>query len=75
MNKGNECRVPWFGFEAIVVNGWPVDLVQISDGKLLYEPLGINAERKPAEVPNGKWWTGKDGLMAWRYEAPFDMEW
>ena len=59
-----------------MVNGWPIDLVKFVDGRLLYNPLGINAERVPIEdVAEDKVFEGKDGLLAWRDEAPFDMEW
>jgi hypothetical protein len=59
----------------MVVNGWPIDLVRIIDGRLMYNPLGINAERIPMEDVKEKLFAGKDGLLAWRDEAPFDMEW
>jgi hypothetical protein len=59
-----------------VVNGWPIDLVRIFDGRLMYNPLLINAERIPMEdTAQETLFDGKDGLMAWRDEAPFDMEW
>lgn len=58
-----------------MVNGWPIDLVRIFDGRLLYNPLGINAERIPMDDTITGKFEGKDGLMAWRDEAPFDMEW
>jgi hypothetical protein len=58
-----------------VVNGWPIDLVRIINGTLLYNPLGINAERVPMEDGENKVSEGKDGLLSWRNEAPLDMQW
>jgi hypothetical protein len=76
ISKDKGCEGVWGGFEVVVVNGWPIDLVRIVDGRLLYNPLGINAERIP--VKDGidkKCFEGKDELRAWRDEAPFDIEW
>jgi hypothetical protein len=70
------CEGTWFGFEGVVVNGWPVDMIRISENKLVYEPLGVSAERKPMKDECSRsWWQGRDGLLAWRDEAPLDMEW
>jgi hypothetical protein len=70
------CQATWFGFETVVVNGWPVDMIRISENKLVYEPLGLIAERKPMKDESSRfWWQGRDGLLAWRDEAPFDMDW
>ena len=59
----------------MVVNGWPLDLVRIIDGRLMNNAFGINAERIPMEDVQEKLFEGNDGLLAWRDEAPFDMEW
>ena len=65
------CDATWFGFEGAVVNGWPVDLIKISGERLLYEPLRIDAMRNPEENVFKR---RNSGWMAWRDEAPFDME-
>jgi hypothetical protein len=76
VSKAAGCQRVWFKFELNVVNGWPIDLVRIFDGRFLYNPLGINAERMPMDnVVRGQSFEGSDGLHAWRLEAPFDMEW
>lgn len=59
----------------MVVNGWPIDLVRIVNETILYNPLGVNAKRAPVENLLGKYFDWKDGLVAWRHEAPSDMEW
>jgi len=41
------CEKAWFGFEPRVVNGWPIDLVRIGDNRIVYEPLGVDAKRRP----------------------------
>jgi hypothetical protein len=56
----------------VVVDGWPIDLVRIVNETILYAPLHISAKRTPVENLRGE---GLDGLLAWRDEAPFDMEW
>ena len=74
--KGKGCKGSWMGFEKQVIDGWPIDLVRIEDGRFVYKPLGIMAERIPLKVEEGKrFWEGIDGLRAWRNEAPPDMEW
>jgi hypothetical protein len=68
------CDRTWGGFEEAVVNGWPVDLIKISGEHFVYEPLGIDAKRialKAGRASQGV----RNGLLAWRDEAPFDMEW
>ena len=58
------------------MNGWPIDMVRISNDEAVYEPLGIRAKRLPIKDESRKrYWEGRDGLNAWRDEAPFDMEW
>jgi len=42
---------------------------------ILYNPLGVNAKRAPVENMKQKLFDGEDGLLAWRHEAPFDMDW
>ena len=44
-HEEKRCDQTWFSFEPYVVNGWPMDLVRIFDGRLMHNPLGINAER------------------------------
>jgi len=72
------CDKIWGGFEPMVVNGWPIDLIRIEAGKVIYRPLGIEAKKVPPgddDFTKGRTVGGKDGLFAWRDEAPFDMEW
>ena len=74
--KRRGCESTWFGFEPAVVNGWPIDMVKVQNETFVYEPLGISAVRKPLKVvERHRFWEGLDGLLAWRHEAPFDMEW
>jgi hypothetical protein len=76
MEKGKGCQGTWMGFEKQVVDGWPIDLVRIEGGRVVYKPLGINAERIPMkDEGKTRFWYGMDGLQAWRDEAPWDMEW
>lgn len=75
MAKNSGCEGVWFRFEPMVVNGWPIDLIRIIDGRLMYNPLGINAERIPMEDIEEKLFEGKDGVLAWRDEAPFNIQW
>jgi hypothetical protein len=56
----------------VVVDGWPIDLVRIVNETILYAPLHVSAKRTPVENLRRE---GLDGLLAWRDEAPFDMEW
>lgn len=64
------------GFEKQVVDGWPIDLIRIQDAEVVYEPLGLKAKRIPMkDEGRTRFWEGKDGLRAWRIEAPWDMEW
>jgi hypothetical protein len=75
-SKETGCETTWFGFEQVVVNGWPIDLVRIYNDRFVYKPLGIDAKRIPLkDASEGKLWEGRDGLLAWRDEAPFDIEW
>jgi hypothetical protein len=76
LKKGKGCQSTWMGFEKQVVDGWPIDLVRIEDGRIVYRPLGVNAERIPMkDERKSRFWEGMDGLRAWRDEAPWDMEW
>jgi hypothetical protein len=61
------CEKAWFGFERRVVKGWPIDLVKIGGDRIVYEPLGVDAKRRPLKDELA---AGKDGLLAWRVEAP-----
>jgi hypothetical protein len=63
------------GFEKQVVDGWPIDLIKIQDGEVVYKPLGLKAKRIPMKDEGKRFWNGRDGLRAWRVEAPWDMEW
>jgi hypothetical protein len=49
LGKETGCDTNWFGFEPAVVNGWPIDLIRVSDDRLVYRPLGIDAKRVPME--------------------------
>ena len=58
------------------MKGWPIDLVRIKDDRIVYDPLGVDAKRIPLkDQEEGSRFNGKDGLLAWRDEAPFDMSW
>jgi len=56
-----DCESVWFGFEPFVINGWPMDLIKLMDGKLIYEPLGIDAKRVPID-PKCRKMKGKERL-------------
>jgi len=74
--EGELCDQTWSRFERVVVNGWPVDMIRIEDEMLVYEPLGIKAKKMPWEWHEKKRFrSGKDGVVAWTDQAPFDMEW
>ena len=60
------CEKAWFGFERRVVKGWPIDLVRIGDDRIVYEPLGVDAKRRPLKDELA---AGKGGLLAWNVEA------
>jgi hypothetical protein len=50
LGKETGCGTNWFGFnEPADVNGWPIDLIRISDDRLVYRPLAIDAKRVPME--------------------------
>jgi hypothetical protein len=67
------CNNAWERFEPAVIKGWPIDLIKISGERFVYPPLDIEAKRMPMD--DFKKVRNKDGVTAWREEAPFDMEW
>jgi hypothetical protein len=44
--KDRKCQTTWFGFEQLVVNGWPIDLVIVKNETFVYDPLGVKAQRQ-----------------------------